>query len=172
MKKKQHGLPCPAARLTIIKYVLMTKLAIILIVGFTVPTFANSYGQNEISLNLHRVQLKDALKAIESQGFYRFVYQSRILSKDEKVSIKVENATINEVLTSILQNSHLTYRKINDKLIAILDAGAITENENIGININGKITDAKGKPVFGASIQEKGTNNGTSSKDDGSFSMT
>src|SRR5581483_9647467 len=119
MKKMKHGLPKPAARL-IIKYVLMTKLAIILIVGFTLPSFAHSYGQNNITLNLHQVQLKDALKAIENQGFYRFVYRTGILPRDEKITIQVQNASLSDVLAAILQPKNLTYRRINEKLVAIL----------------------------------------------------
>jgi TonB-dependent starch-binding outer membrane protein SusC len=37
--------------------------------------------------------------------------------------------------------------------------------------ISGKITDPEGKPLGGVTIQEKGTNNGTTSKEDGSFSI-
>src|SRR5690606_11782345 len=35
----------------------------------------------------------------------------------------------------------------------------------------GKITDTEGNPLSGASIIEKGTTNGTASKEDGSFSL-
>jgi TonB-linked SusC/RagA family outer membrane protein len=181
MKKKQHGLPCPVgpcpvglcpvARLTIIKYVLMTKLAIILILGFTIPSFGNSYGQNSINLRVKQVQIKDALKAIENQGYYRFVYKTSILPKNEKVTIYMQEASLHEALTAILQNSHLTYRKINDKLIAIIDAGTVTENVAIAPPVTGKIVDITGNPLAGVSVQEKGTNNGTTTNTDGSFSL-
>lgn len=170
MKKIRHGLSSQTARLTI-KYLLMTKLAIILVFGFTIPSFANSYGQN-ISLNLNGVPVKDVLKAIENQGFYRFVYKTRILPKEQKITINVENASLNDVLSVILQNSSLTYRKLNDKLIVIMDAGTAKVETDIGIIVSGKITDAEGKPLSEVSIVEKGTNNGTMSKADGSFSLT
>src|SRR5438128_36954 len=110
MKKIRHGLSCPAARLTI-KYLLMTKIAIILILAFTIPSFANSYGQNTINLHLDNAPVKEALKAIERQGFYRFVYQTRLLPKDQKITIHVEDASLNDVLSVLLQNSALSYRK-------------------------------------------------------------
>lgn len=171
MKKMKHGLSCRTARLTL-KYVLMTKLAIILIVGFTIPSFANSYGQNDISLRLKKVPLREALKAIENQGFYRFVYKTRLLPKDEKVTIDVQDAPLHDVMAAILQNSGLTYRRVSDKLVVIIESGSIKDNETIGITVSGKITDDAGAAVSGASIQEKGTNNGTSSANDGSFSIT
>src|SRR5689334_6443435 len=116
MKKTRHGLPCPAARLTL-KYFLMTKLAIILIACFTLPAAASSYGQGSISLRLDNVTVKDVLKAIEDQGYYRFVYKTSILSRgQQRTSVSVENAPVTEVLALVLKNGSLTYRKINDKL--------------------------------------------------------
>src|SRR5690349_9438444 len=112
MKKTRHGLPCPAARLTILKYILMTKLAIILVFAFTIPSFANSYGQKTISLHLENMPVKEVLKAIEDQGFYRFVYKTRILPRDQKISINVQNASLADVLGILLQNSSLTYRPV------------------------------------------------------------
>src|SRR4030095_12918425 len=38
--------------------------------------------------------------------------------------------------------------------------------------ITGKVTDDKGAPIFGASVVVKGTNNGTSTAADGSFSVS
>src|SRR5260221_10205090 len=111
MKKIRHGLSCKTARLTI-KYILMTKLTLIFVFGFTIPSFANSYGQN-ISLNLNNVPVKEVLKAIEDQGFYRFVYKTRILPRDQKITINVDNASLGDVLSTLLQNSSLTWRRVN-----------------------------------------------------------
>lgn len=38
--------------------------------------------------------------------------------------------------------------------------------------VSGRISDSKNKPVAGASIQEKGTSNGVTSREDGSFAIT
>src|SRR5688572_10206960 len=116
MKKTRHGLPCAAPRL-VFKYLLMTKLAIILLIGFTTTATANGYSQNNISLNLHNVSLKEALKEIEKQGYYRFVYQPRRLPKDRTININVQSAPLVDVLNTLLNKYALTYRKVNDKLI-------------------------------------------------------
>src|SRR6185503_16166582 len=124
MKKTRHGLPCPATRLTF-KYFLMTKLAIILIIGFTLPAAASSYGQGNISLKLDNVTIKDVLKAIEDQGSYRFVYKTSVLAKGQQhtiLSMNVDNASLDEVLKLALKNTSLTYRKVNEKLYVILDS--------------------------------------------------
>jgi TonB-linked SusC/RagA family outer membrane protein len=63
---------------------------------------------------------------------------------------------------------------------AINDSMAITTSYSTGANysgsfaltVTGKIVDDKGAPVSGASITEKGTNNATVSRTDGTFSIT
>ncbi|HEU4901556.1 MAG TPA: carboxypeptidase-like regulatory domain-containing protein, partial [Flavisolibacter sp.] len=43
---------------------------------------------------------------------------------------------------------------------------------SFALTISGKIVDDKGAPLSGATIQEKGTNNSTTTKNDGSFTLT
>src|SRR6185437_12783461 len=87
------------ARGTLIKYLMMTKLAILFVVAFSTQTFAKSYGQDKnISLRLENVQLKKVFKAIENQGFFRFVYKDDALPHEQLVSISVKNASLDDVL--------------------------------------------------------------------------
>ncbi len=172
MKKTRHGLPCPAARLTL-KYFLMTKLAIILIACFTLPAAASTYGQGNISLRLDNVTVKDVLKAIEDQGSYRFVYKTSVLSRgQQRTSVAVDNASVTEVLALVLKNSPLTYRKVNERLYVIMDSVAIHKEAAAAVPITGKVTDATGNALSGVTIQEKGSGNGTTSREDGSFTLT
>lgn len=171
MKKIGSGI-LPDTAYAIIKCLLMMKLAILLIVLMSAQSFANSYGQNNINLKLEKVQLKKALKAIENQGFFRFVYKDEILPKDKRVSIEVHDASLDEVLEKILQTTSLTYRRLTDNLVVITDKQpADRESAAAAISVAGKIANEKGEALSGVSVLEKGTNNGTRSKDDGSFSL-
>jgi TonB-dependent starch-binding outer membrane protein SusC len=161
-------------RSSFIKYLLMTKLAILFIILFSTQSFARSYGQRNISLNMEKVQLKKVLKAIESQGFFRFVYKDDILPREQLVSISVKDATLEEVLEKILAGTALSYHQLSDNLVVITrESRAARESppQAAAIPITGKVLSAKGEPLPGVSIQEKGTNNGTSTRDDGSFSL-
>lgn len=171
MKNTRHGRLCAAARLTA-KCLLMTKLALLLILGFTGPTMANTYGQYAITLKMENVSLKETLKAIENQGYYRFVYKTNILPKERQISLDVTQASVDQVMKTVLQNSRLEFRRISDKLIVIMEPGAAAGIPATAISITGKISDDKGAPISGASIQEKETNNGTSTNSDGNFTLT
>ena len=171
MKNIPERLSWKTGSLTI-KYVLMTKLTIILLLGFMIPAFGTTYGQKNINLNLDHVSMKSALKAIEKQGFYRFVYKNRLLPEDKQVSVNVRDASLREVLNIILGNTSLTYNEVSDKLIVILGADQPADSVVIATTVAGKIADKDGHPLPGVSIQEKGTNNGTISGEDGNFSLT
>ena len=158
------------------KYLLMTKLAILFIIAFSTQTFAKSYGQDKnISLKLENVPLKRVFKSIENQGFFRFVYKDDILPREQLISISVKDATLEEVLSKVLAGTPLSYHKLSDNLIAITKARIeIAAEAVISIPptpITGKVINAKGEPLPGVSIQEQGTNNGTSTRDDGTFTI-
>lgn len=168
---KLFGTGYPRGRASVcIKYLLMTKFVLLLLFACTLQSFAKGYGQGTISLNLERVELKQAFKAIEAQGFYRFVYKDQVLPRNQKVSITVQEASLTEVLDNILRNTPLTYRQLNDKLVVISTGGVEAEVPE-AITITGRITDENGKALSGVSVQEKGTNNGTTTNDDGRYTL-
>ncbi|HEY4205295.1 MAG TPA: SusC/RagA family TonB-linked outer membrane protein, partial [Puia sp.] len=146
----------------------MTKLAILLIF---VHAFANGYGQGNISLRLEKVQLKKVLKAIEADGFYRFVYKDDILPK-EGISIRVQHADLAAVMGKVLENTGLTYHRLSDNLVVITRTDALESVKAMkAVKITGKVTSDKGEPLKGVSVLEKGTNNGTTTADDGGFTL-
>lgn len=171
MKSFGHNAPAGSVRLCV-KYLLMTKFTLLLIIACTFQSFAHEgHAQNNISLDLDKVNIKQALHAIESQGFYRFVYKDEILPRRQKVSIQVQDAPLNEVLPNLLKNTSLTYRQMNDRLVVISRADEPREEVNYDVPVTGKITDSEGKPLSGVSVLEKGTSNGTTTREDGSFSL-
>lgn len=170
MKKNGYGAP-PGAHRVLLKCLVMTKLAILLILAFSTQTFANSYGQG-ISLRLEKVQLKKVLKTIEDQGNFRFVYKDQLLRNNQLVTINVHEASLVEVLDQIFANTNLSYRRLSNQLVVIIGDKA-TENQLAvaAIAIKGKVSNAQGDALPGVSVLEKGTNNGTTTQGDGSFSI-
>ena len=166
----------------------MTKLAILFTIAFSTQCFAKSYGQgNNISLRLQNVQLKKVFKAIENQGFFRFVYKDDILPREQLVSITVKDATLEEVLNKVLAGTPLSYHKLTDNLVVITKEKKATpeKTENAespqrqiiqdaaeySTPITGKVTNAKGEPLPGVTIREQGASNATTTRDDGTFTI-
>lgn len=147
-----------------IKCLLIMKFTILIIFAFSLQSFAHGYGQDNITLNLQKASLKKVFKAIEQQGIFRFVYKDEILPRDQRVSISVENAPLDDVLKEILQHTALTYKKLSGRLVVIT-----SENNVPAITISGKITDDKGDALSGVSVIEKGTTAGTVTNEEGLF---
>jgi len=172
MKKTGCGLSRDMRRL-IIKRLLMTKLAILFVFALSMQSFANGYGQDNITLKLEKVQLKNVFKAIEEQGVFRFVYKDDILPKGQRINIRVKHAYLEDVLKKILENTSLSYYRLSDNLIVITreTAGDDKKTALVAVHISGRVTNEKGDGLSGVTILEKGTNNGTATKEDGAFSM-
>ena len=157
MKKNEHRRSFLTLRLAV-KYLLMIKLIIILIFSITLQSFGHGFGQGKIKLTLTNVELKQALKSLENQSEYRFVYKDKILPASSRVSINVNNASIQEVMDKILENTSIGYKQLNDQLIVL------TQNAN-GVSatlvkaVSGKVVNEQGVPLAGVTVKEKGTNN-------------
>lgn len=150
------------------KYLLMTKLAIVLSLIFSFQTFADNLAAQTVTVNLKNVPVEAAIKIIEAQGAYRFVYKTETLPKDRLVNLSAAQATLQYVMGRILENTTLSYEIINGHLVVIVARDVVTAAAR---SISGKVTDGAGKPLGGVSILEKGTKNGTVSAADGSFSL-
>ncbi|MDP4214244.1 MAG: TonB-dependent receptor [Bacteroidota bacterium] len=169
MEKKGCGVyTCTTHK--IIKYLLMTKLAILFIFAISAQSFANSYSQG-ISLKLDRVQLRKVFRVIEEQGIFRFVYKDEILPKNKRVSIQVHDASLEEVMGKILENTSLSYKMLNSNLVVITDGQAGNAYDQPPVHVKGIVTNSKGEPIEGVSVEERNTRNGTVTKNDGSFSL-
>jgi len=171
MKKILRGKLPLDKRLTY-KYLLMTKFFIFFMFITSMQSFAKGYGQETVTLKLEKEKFKNALKAIESQGVYRFVYKDNIFPKDRKVSIDVTNADIKHVLLEVFKNTSLSFKFLSEKLIVIS-----TDTDNASLlsetmkNISGKIVNEKGEPLVGVTVRVKNTNIIATTNSMGIFSL-
>lgn len=146
-----------------LKCLLWAKFNVILFCFFSIQSFAGINAQDNISLSLQNVGLTKVFKAIEKQAKYRFVYKTESIP-DNIISIEVKNASLEEVMQIVLENTSLTYRMVNNKIVVITNAIAKT--------VTGKVTDNKGEALVGASVLEQGTSNGALTNQEGNYSIT
>ena len=145
----------------------IARSAMLLSVVFLIHAAAYANGQT-LSLEMQDAEIHKVLTAIEKQSSYRFLYNSRLQDMGRKVSISVKEAGIDEVLTRLFTGSSLTYRKLENNLIAIRSGNA----DEIDIRVTGRVTGPNGEPLQGVSIAVKGTVRGTSTNQNGEYSIT
>ncbi|WP_164674737.1 SusC/RagA family TonB-linked outer membrane protein [Flagellimonas maritima] len=124
--------------------------------------------------------IKQALKVINLQTSYNFVYQDDLLEKAPVLDLEKGVIKTSILLERFLLPINMTYSFIDSKTIAVVkkskNQSADFENRDnrdilIQQIITGKVLDTQGRPLPGASIIEKGTTNGTQSDFDGNFSI-
>ena len=149
-----------------LKCLLWAKFNVILLFIFSIQSFAGINAQDNINLNLQNVPLTNVFKAIEDQGQYRFVYKNEAIP-DNVITVQVKNASLDDVLKIVLNNTPLIYRKISENLVAITNTA--TNIDDIGIS--GTVKNQSGNPVQGVSVIVKGTSNGTTTNSNGNYSI-
>ncbi len=148
------------------KTLLIMKLTLILSVCFVFQSWANAKGQT-ITLNVQDTEISKVLITIEKQGNYRFLYNSRLKDLRTKVNVSFADAEIAQVLEGIFSGTFLTYRLLENNLIAIRSENP-EEQDN---RITGRVTDEAGNPLSSVSVAIKGTSKGSTTDNNGNFSL-
>lgn len=150
------------------KWLLVMKLTALLTLFFTLNVSATGFGQEKISLRVKKTAIEGVLRSIEQQTNYRFLYNNNLDDIREKVSLNVKDAPIEEVLALLLEKTRLLYQEMDNNLIVIKE----DPNVPVEVVIRGKVTGEGGIPLEGVSVQIKGTTTGTSTNNEGNFSLT
>jgi TonB-dependent starch-binding outer membrane protein SusC len=150
------------------KVLLIMKLTMSLLMLFTLNVSATGFGQDKISLRVKKAEISGILRSIEQQTNYRFLYNNNLEDIREKVSLNVKEAGISDVMNLLLERTNLLYQVMNDNLIVIKE----DPNAPVDVTVRGKVTGEGGAALAGASVQVKGTTTGTSTNNEGNFSLT
>ena len=145
------------------------KLAIVITLFSVLQVGATTSMGQKVSLKSNKTEIKKVLKQIESEGYFRFLYNSDLKDLKTKVDFFANNLSIDQSLNNLFAGTNLTYKQLGNNLIAVLSAN---EKENARIKITGKITGENNEALAGASVLEKGTNNGTFADNNGNYSLT
>ena len=124
------------------------------------------FSQN-ITLKTGNVTVKEAMEQLKKSSGYSFVFSSVDVNTQKRVSVSVQNASIEEAVKQILAGQQgLNYEVKGKKIIVQKKA----QSSNVR-KISGRVVDANNEPVIGASIQVEGTGIGTISDFDGNFTL-
>lgn len=184
MKKKliDHS-SCRRKKLDII--LLKMKLLTALIFAGTMALSASSYSQKtKIDLRIQNSSVSEILNSIEKNSEFIFIYNANVLNTDMKKSISVKGENIEKVLDLLFKGADVNYR-IDDRQIFLYKKEdmkrleMINENNRLQLpvgqpqkkSIKGKVTDAKGEGIPGASVVIKGSTIGTITNMDGEFNL-
>ncbi|HSZ31947.1 MAG TPA: TonB-dependent receptor plug domain-containing protein, partial [Puia sp.] len=153
------------------KPVLVLKLTAILLTVAMLHVSAKSISQT-VSFSGSDVPLEKVFDAVKTQTGFVFFYDVDILKKSGPVTLHVKNIPLEDFLRQAFANSPLKYSIQNNAIIVTL-RDIDTETPPGDISISGRIVDADGNPLSGATISMK-TESGmlaVMSDADGKFSL-
>lgn len=153
-----------------------------------------------ISLSFNDISLKEIFREIEKKTDYRFFYSTKAVNDTKKISITLQNATVETVISALLRHSsdlsfkirgdqimlkrskkqnEISFTEISPgKSMAVIADNYSSESSTPARSyikyqniIVGSVTSPSGDPLPGVNILEKGTTNGTTSDAEGKYSL-
>jgi hypothetical protein len=131
------------------------------IVMFIVFLLSSARGYGQITIHEKNVEVQKIFKSIEQQSKFTFLYDSQDVKGMSKVTVNVDNATIQDALSKTLKALPLTYKIIAQTILVKKD---LQKNQSDGqrgttrkqaaIVLSGKITDENQLPVKDVAIKE------------------
>lgn len=153
------------------KILLMMKLTTLLLIVSILQVSAGSFAQ-KITIVEKDAPLLQVLNQIKSQTGYDFVFNASILKDAKPVSLDLKQTDLKVVLNAIFKNQPLVFSIENNLVVISKKEPSFLENlvdRFQQIDVRGKIVDEKGMGLPGASIKVKGSNQMTTSSQNGDF---
>lgn len=148
------------------KALLVMKLTTFLLIVFALNVSATGFGQEKLSFRFKKTEIAGILSSIEKSTHYRFLYNDQLRNIRQRVSLDVQDASIRQTLDQLLAKTGLIYLLMDNNLIVIKEQAIRQEKP-----ITGKITDDNGAPLSGVSVKIRGTDKGTTTNDQGVFTL-
>ncbi len=140
---------------------------ILLLIGIANVYAKTSYAQNtKVSINLSDKTVAQVLEDIENKSEFFFLYNSKLVDVNRKISVHVDKESIGTILKDIFQGTNTSYEVMDNKII--LAPKSLNQQNQI---VNGIVKDSTGDPVPGVSVVVKGTMIGTITDINGSYSL-
>ncbi|MEP7257709.1 MAG: SusC/RagA family TonB-linked outer membrane protein [Flavitalea sp.] len=151
------------------------KLTAIILLAACLQVSAKARSQ-QITLSQKNASLEKVFREIRKQTGFYFFYDLKELRDARPVSISVRNASLEETLMRCFQDQPFTFTIINKTVVIkprVIQIPDAPESIDIPppVEIKGKITNDKGEPLSGATIQIKNLNKSVTSNGDGFFSI-
>ena len=132
------------------------KLTAVLLLAACLQVSAKTNAQS-ISISQRNTTLEKVFKEIHRKAGYQFFYQDELLRQAKSFDINVKDASVEQVLDICFKDQPLNF-SITEKAITIKRkeemnfSSALPPAPIVQIDIRGKITDEKGKPLCRISL--------------------
>ncbi|MVT09661.1 SusC/RagA family TonB-linked outer membrane protein [Chitinophaga tropicalis] len=153
---------------------LVVRLLAVFFLCLSLQVIASQAGKQKVTVIASDVPLETVFKQIERQTGLRFTYAVDALDVSERVTISFKTKMLDEVLGELLGKKGIIWQ-YRGGTISLKMRGEMIKMVQIGseppITVTGRVVDAKGSPVLGATITVKGGKKGTMTNGQGIFKL-
>ncbi len=156
---------------------MMKLTGLFLLISF-VAISAGTYSQNtRFSFKIENGTLNDLFLYLEQNSEFRFAYNKSDLDDTQKISVKFENESVEQILNKVLDTDKLSVSVKSEYVIITSKGNVLGKPFNTNINqsirtVTGKVTDPSGIELPGVTVVVKKTPHGTITGADGTYSLT
>lgn len=151
--------------------------------SFAHDGYAQAILDQKVTLEVQEKDVRTVLHEIEKQSTARFVFSSRLIQSNRKISISAHNEALASILNRVLKPLQIDY-EISKKLIMLrrsentsfrepLNTEAeANQKEVLEQSISGTVIDEKGEGLPGVSVLLKGSQRGTTTDVAGKYRLS
>lgn len=133
----------------------------------------------KVTLSMQEENIEKLFAEITKQTDIQFLYSNEVVRRAKPVTIQVRNADVNDVLREVTTRQNMTYRVIEGTVTVNVMVQPVKQRTEPlrpvlqeEIQVTGAVTGPDGAPLQGATINLKGTQRGTTTNEQGQFSIT
>jgi TonB-dependent starch-binding outer membrane protein SusC len=154
------------------KTIRVMKLTLFLSLFAVIQLWATeTYSQlTQLTLKLDDVTISDALKEIENQSEFFFLYSPKLIDVEKKVNIDAENETIKDILAGIFDEKVKFAAFDRQVVLTPIEKFEIISELQQQKQVTGIVSDKNG-PIPGANVIITGTTTGTITDSNGRYSL-
>lgn len=157
-------------------------LAVFLLTGFPAAVVADTVGHDyeqtyeqtrTFDIHLKNTTVKKIFAVIEANSEFVFLYSDAVLDDNALVSIDVKGGNIYDVMDYLSTQLSIDYT-IKNRQVTILKrvtSDASDKSQQDKVKVTGIVMDKNGESLIGATVQERGTSNGTITDINGRYTL-
>ncbi len=158
------------------KWVLIMKLTILFTILSILKLSASGFAQ-QVSVQVVNTPLVKVMQSLQKQSGVPFLLNGKEIA-NTKINANIKNVTLSKALETLFIDKPISW-EIADGTIILKRTAAKSGTSSLKTEvkskqprtITGRVTDANGDPIQGASVHVKGSTAGTSTDANGNFSI-
>ncbi len=131
------------------KFSLMKLIWLVILSLVLLPVKGNAQEQVRLNVAFENLTIEEVISQLKKQTGYEFVYQNNILSGKGRITLKMQNASLKDIMDRIVANNGLEYSILNKVLQSVCDSKQTRcTDKPKTYKISGTVIDSDGEPVI------------------------